>query len=261
MKFCIECGTSAVDEARFCRKCGARLPEVSDDRKGDADFGLHPKESPKPALDLEIPESIEEDSGFEVPKGFVLETPGERRQAVTEKVELSAPGYGMEETTEKVELSAPGFGMEETTEKVELIAPESTREEVNIKPELKLNKRPQTVPALNKGVKATSGFAIASLATSCMGIFSGLLTLVFIGFSPVMGLIYLIPSALGIIFGIVGIAVTGVRGKRAGRGIAVTGLVLGIIFFLLWGALSYLLLSFASNYRDVILEYIRALLQ
>ncbi len=245
MKFCIECGTSAVDEARFCRKCGARLPEVSDDRKGDADFGLHPKESPKPALDLEIPESIEEDSGFEVPKGFVLETPGERRQAVTEKVELSAPGYGMEETTEKVEL----------------IAPESTREEVNIKPELKLNKRPQTVPALNKGVKATSGFAIASLATSCMGIFSGLLTLVFIGFSPVMGLIYLIPSALGIIFGIVGIAVTGVRGKRAGRGIAVTGLVLGIIFFLLWGALSYLLLSFASNYRDVILEYIRALLQ
>ena len=245
MKFCIECGTSAVDEARFCRKCGARLPEVSDDRKGDADFGLHPKESPKPALDLEIPESIEEDSGFEVPKGFVLETPGERRQAVTEKVELSAPGYGMEETTEKVEL----------------IAPESTREEVNIKPELKLNKRPQTVPALNKGVKATSGFAIASLATSCMGIFSGLLTLIFIGFSPVMGLIYLIPSALGIIFGIVGIAVTGVRGKRAGRGIAVTGLVLGIIFFLLWGALSYLLLSFASNYRDVILEYIRALLQ
>ena len=245
MKFCIECGTSAVDEARFCRKCGARLPEVSDDRKGDADFGRHPKESPKPALDLEIPESIEEDSGFEVPKGFVLETPGERRQAVTEKVELSAPGYGMEETTEKVEL----------------IAPESTREEVNIKPELKLNKRPQTVPALNKGVKATSGFAIASLATSCMGIFSGLLTLVFIGFSPVMGLIYLIPSFLGIVFGIVGIAVTGVRGKRAGRGIAVTGLVLGIIFFLLWGALSYLLLSFASNYRDVILEYIRALLQ
>ena len=245
MKFCIECGTSAVDEARFCRKCGAKLPEVSDDRKGDADFGLHPKESPKPALDLEIPESIEEDSGFEVPKGFVLETSGETRQAVTEKVELSAPGYGMEETTEKVEL----------------IAPESTREEVNIKPELKLNKRPQTVPALNKGVKATSGFAIASLATSCMGIFSGLLTLVFIGFSPVMGLIYLIPSALGIIFGIVGIAVTGVRGKRAGRGIAVTGLVLGIIFFLLWGALSYLLLSFASNYRDVILEYIRALLQ
>ena len=65
----------------------------------------------------------------------------------------------------------------------------------------------------------TSGMAIASLVCSLAGI-----------------LICGIPAVLGVIFGFVGLSQTK-DGARRGRGMAIAGLVVGIIVVLLWGAL------------------------
>ena len=64
-----------------------------------------------------------------------------------------------------------------------------------------------------------SGMAIASLVCSLAGIVA-------------CG----IPAVLGVIFGFVGLSQTK-DGARSGRGMAVAGLVIGIVVVLLWGAL------------------------
>lgn len=65
----------------------------------------------------------------------------------------------------------------------------------------------------------TSGMAIASLVCSLAGI-----------------LICGIPAVLGVIFGFIGLSQTK-DGARNGRGMAIAGLVVGIVVVLLWGAL------------------------
>ncbi len=65
----------------------------------------------------------------------------------------------------------------------------------------------------------TSGMAIASLVCSIVGFF-------------LCGL----PAVLGVIFGFVGLSQTK-DNARSGRGLAIAGLVVGIIVVLMWGAL------------------------
>ena len=64
-----------------------------------------------------------------------------------------------------------------------------------------------------------SGMAIASLVCSLAGI-----------------LLCGIPAVLGVIFGFIGLSQTK-NGAREGRGMAVAGLIIGILVVLLWGAL------------------------
>ena len=66
---------------------------------------------------------------------------------------------------------------------------------------------------------STSGMAIASLVCSLAGI-----------------VICGIPAVLGVIFGFVGLSQTK-DGARNGRGLAIAGLVIGILVVLFWGAL------------------------
>lgn len=67
--------------------------------------------------------------------------------------------------------------------------------------------------------QSTSGLAIASLVCSLVGLF-------------LCG----VPAVLGVIFGFVGLSQTKNNARR-GRGMAIAGLVVGIIVVLLWGVL------------------------
>lgn len=85
----------------------------------------------------------------------------------------------------------------------------------------------------------TSGFAVAALVLGIAGIFLGILGMVFtVGAIVDSGLMILaflfyLPSILAIVFGIGGILKTGNGGAR-GRGLAIAGLVLGIVFLLIY---------------------------
>lgn len=74
-----------------------------------------------------------------------------------------------------------------------------------------------TVPVQKKG---TSGMAVAALVL-------GILAIVF-SFIPLINLMSFIFVVLGVIFGIVGIMGTG-AGKKAGRGIAMAGLIISVV--------------------------------
>ena len=50
----------------------------------------------------------------------------------------------------------------------------------------------------------------------------------------ILAILLYAPSALGVILGIAGIAKTG-DGVTKGRGLAIAGLVLGILFLVIWG--------------------------
>lgn len=76
---------------------------------------------------------------------------------------------------------------------------------------------------------STSGMAIASLVCSLAGL-----------------LICGVPAVLGVIFGFVGLSQTK-NGARNGRGLAIAGLVVGIIAVLLWGAL-WIAVAVAKNH-------------
>jgi len=68
-------------------------------------------------------------------------------------------------------------------------------------------------------MRRTSGMAVAALVCSLCGII------------PFLGLLM---ALLGIIFGGVGIAQTGKDPYLGGRGMAIAGLVLGIVFLIGW---------------------------
>ena len=96
----------------------------------------------------------------------------------------------------------------------------------------------------------TCGFSIASLVLSLIGIFTGVLGSSFMaagtvagafgyyasgaaGFMSLFAFLFFLPNILAILFGIVGIIKTG-NPSIGGRGMAIAGLILGIIFFIIW---------------------------
>ncbi len=85
----------------------------------------------------------------------------------------------------------------------------------------------------------TSGLAVASLVFGIVGIFLGYLgaaLMVAALINPswtILAILLYVPSALGVLLGIAGIAKTG-DGRTKGRGLAIAGLVLGIVFLLVW---------------------------
>jgi uncharacterized membrane protein YvbJ len=86
------------------------------------------------------------------------------------------------------------------------------------------NTQPQTEQAL--ATEQTSGFAVASLVLGIVGIIINFL------------------SVLAIIFGAIGISQTSNNPALKGKGMAVAGLVLGIIVVFLWIILIFLIGSF-----------------
>ena len=86
----------------------------------------------------------------------------------------------------------------------------------------------------------TSGIAVAALVFGLVGIFLGYLGAALAVLSVVnaswmiLAILLYAPSALGVILGIAGIAKTG-DGVTKGRGLAIAGLVLGILFLVIWG--------------------------
>ena len=96
----------------------------------------------------------------------------------------------------------------------------------------------------------TCGFSIASLVLSLIGIFLGYLGAAsmagqgilgsvgywgsgYAGIMAFLAFVFFLPSILGILFGIAGIVKTGQPGV-SGKGLAIAGLVVGIIFLLIW---------------------------
>ena len=89
-------------------------------------------------------------------------------------------------------------------------------------------------------VPRTSGMAVASLVLGIVGILLGYFAAAMVVASAIINASWMIfavllyvPSGLGILLGIGGIAKTG-DGYTKGRGLAIAGLVLGIVFLVIW---------------------------
>ena len=113
----------------------------------------------------------------------------------------------------------------------------------------------QPVPA------KTCGFSVASLVLSLIGIFFGYLGAAFLAGDGILGsvgvysggililfaFLFFLPSILGILFGIAGISKARMPGV-SGKGLAIAGLVIGIIFFLLWFCVGMYASSMVNSY-------------
>jgi hypothetical protein len=101
--------------------------------------------------------------------------------------------------------------------------------------------------------KKTNGFAIASLVLSLVGIIVGWLAATMLAAGSIVGgmtfvaILLYAPSALGILFGIAGIAKSNQPGY-SGKGLAIAGLVIGIIFFLVWLYIGITAASVVNSY-------------
>jgi len=62
----------------------------------------------------------------------------------------------------------------------------------------------------------------------------------------ICGFIYLVPGLLGIIFGIVAIRQIN-RDKTDGKGMAIAGIVVGVVWFVLYAVLIALIITFSNN--------------
>ena len=88
----------------------------------------------------------------------------------------------------------------------------------------------------------TCGMAVASLVLGLVGIFLGYLGAAFsaaasfpgMGFMWIIAIAFFMPSILAVLLGISGISKTKEPGVT-GRGLAIAGLVLGIVFLVIWG--------------------------
>ena len=83
-----------------------------------------------------------------------------------------------------------------------------------------VEKRPRVYHDRNSGERRTSGISVAALVCGILGIVI-----------PYVGLVL---ALLGIVFGGVGISQTGKNPNLGGRGMAITGLVCGIIAIAFW---------------------------
>lgn len=226
MKICENCKTENSDNAKYCRICGTKYPKEA-------------------SAFVEIIEEKEETAEEELP-------------ALKEAAEEELPA--LEETAEEEPPALKEAAEEAAAEVLPISETSAAKEE-----EKPAGDEPAAPPTKSAGAerkrkKNVSGFAIASLCLGCMGIFSGFLSIVFALFHPVLAIMYAAPSILAIVFGIIGIAVTGREKKHSGRGLAIAGLVLGIIFTVFWLSLVLLLTRFiVTNVELVIPAFVEIL--
>ncbi len=87
-------------------------------------------------------------------------------------------------------------------------------------------------------MKTSNGFGIAALVLGLVGIFIGAAAIPMGVISMGLAILFLVPSMLAIVFGLAGIMKRRKDPNYGGYGLAIAGLVLGIIFFLIYLGLS-----------------------
>ena len=238
MRTCAKCGTVCEDSMKFCSNCGEPFREAEDI------LTAAEEKTEIPELTLEAPASEAFDEDFSdttvLPEGgetVPVKVP--QQYDVEEQAEIFPPAPEPEipkDTSESIPVkpaaAAPAAGAAAWAAADSGKRPEA--EPKRPKKEKPVEEKPVRETRAERKAKPISLFAVLSLIFAIIGVFAGgyacLLSFLNIG----IALIFFVPAALGIVFGLLGLHGSGSGRPRRGRILAWLGIIIGALAVVLW---------------------------
>ncbi len=223
MKICKNCSSQLEEGARFCRICGTAVDSVEP-------MDATPSGAGQPDYGQQTGQAYDQ-QGYSQQTGQAYGQQGysqQTGQAYGQQGYSQQTGQTYGQTSySQTSYDQPGYGQQTYSQQPYGQAPYG--QAAYGQPEK----------------KKTSGVSIASLVLGIVGIFTGIMAAGCWGAGAllpsfrILAIVLYLPNILAIVFGIMGISKATKQGF-SGKGLAIAGLVLGIVFLLIWMVYGYL---------------------
>ena len=222
MKTCKNCGSQMEEGARFCRICGTAADSVDPANATD-----HAAADSAGAASGAEPAYGQQDYSQQAGSTYGQQGYGQQ----------TGQTYGQQDYSQQTSSTygQQGYG-QQTSQSY-------GQQNYNQQPygQQSYGQAPYSQPEKKK----TSGVSIASLVLGIVGIFTGIMAAGCWGAGALLpslkflAIVLYLPNILAIVFGVMGISKASKQGL-SGKGLAIAGLVLGIVFLLIWMVYGYL---------------------